>query len=201
ESCTALALMLLAGLSGIGSFSFLATAIWSEYWYIIQVNKPNITDSGELDSHSGLWNNCEGMCVRRGIFFSLYLAAMRKAIVILLPLSLILLVFGGIFGLVGFLSKSFILLVVTGSYFIICLFTLSGVCIYIAYSHLAYQESVRTFGPQRFAYVNISFGWSLAVAWLSFAMEVVTGLLLLMAAKITTKTTGVHHTISENKER
>ncbi|KAG2460552.1 TM235 protein, partial [Polypterus senegalus] len=117
--------VLLAGLSGIGSFSFLATAIWSEYWYIIQVNKPNITDSGELDSHSGLWNNCEG------------------------------------------------------------LFTLSGVSIYIAYSQLAYQESVRTFGPQRFAYVSISFGWSLAVAWLSFAMEVVTGLLLLMAAKIT----------------
>ncbi|XP_039595792.1 transmembrane protein 235 [Polypterus senegalus] len=190
--------VLLAGLSGIGSFSFLATAIWSEYWYIIQVNKPNITDSGELDSHSGLWNNCEGKNACQPLIcpFSAnttnlpdpwkLLITMRKAIVILLPLSLILLVFGGIFGLVGFLSKSFILLVVTGSYFIICsLFTLSGVSIYIAYSQLAYQESVRTFGPQRFAYVSISFGWSLAVAWLSFAMEVVTGLLLLMAAKIT----------------
>ncbi|MGH0161277.1 UNVERIFIED_CONTAM: hypothetical protein FKN15_046800 [Acipenser sinensis] len=66
---------------------------------------------------------------------------MFKAVVILLPLSLVLLVFGGICGL--------------------------------------------EYGVQRFAHVHIAFGLSMAMAWLSFTMEIITGSLLLLAAKIT----------------
>ncbi|RXM37383.1 Transmembrane protein 235 [Acipenser ruthenus] len=111
---------------------------------------------------------------------------MFKAVVILLPLSLVLLVFGGICGLVSSLSKSITLLVLTGSYFLLCsLLTLSGVSVYIIYSKLAFEIIVQEYGLQQFAHVHIAFGLSMAMAWLSFTMEIVTGSLLLLAAKIT----------------
>lgn len=50
------AVVVSAGLAGILSFSFLALAIGSEYWYIIDDNRPNYTE----DSHSGLWRTYEG---------------------------------------------------------------------------------------------------------------------------------------------
>ncbi|XP_033895948.1 transmembrane protein 235 isoform X2 [Acipenser ruthenus] len=177
--------VVLAGLSGIVSFSLLVSAIATDHWYILEVNDPNSTvDPGELNSHSGLWRTCEDTSkqpepVRR-------LINMFKAVVILLPLSLVLLVFGGICGLVSSLSKSITLLVLTGSYFLLCsLLTLSGVSVYIIYSKLAFEIIVQEYGVQRFAHVHIAFGLSMAMAWLSFTMEIITGSLLLLAAKIT----------------
>lgn len=40
------------------------------------------------------------------------------------------------------------------------------------------------FDQQSFSHVNITFGWSLALAWLSFGTEMLTGLLLLLAASV-----------------
>lgn len=55
-------MVLSAGFTGLLSFSLLAVAIVTDYWYIIDVNKPNCTDSDEqLSSHSGLWRINEGM--------------------------------------------------------------------------------------------------------------------------------------------
>lgn len=65
------------------------------------------------------------------------------------------------------------------------LFTLTGVNIYIKYSNQAMEEFQRVVPPENLAYVDTSFGWSLAVAWLSYSLEVATGLLLLLAARIT----------------
>lgn len=65
------------------------------------------------------------------------------------------------------------------------LFTLSGVSIYIKYSNQAMEEFQQIVSPENLAYVNVSFGWSLATAWLSYSLEVATGLLLMLAAKIT----------------
>ena len=45
-----------AGFAGILSFGFLALAIGTEYWYIIDDNRFNYTE----DSHSGLWRTHEG---------------------------------------------------------------------------------------------------------------------------------------------
>ncbi|KAK6478235.1 transmembrane protein 235-like [Huso huso] len=187
-----------AGLSGIVSFSLLVSAIATDHWYILEVNDPNSTvDPGELNSHSGLWRTCEGnVCYPLVYPFSTdtskqpepvrRLINMFKAVVILLPLSLVLLVFGGICGLVSSLSKSITLLVLTGSYFLLCsLLTLSGVSVYIIYSKLAFEIIVQEYGVQQFAHVHIAFGLSMAMAWLSFTMEIITGSLLLLAAKIT----------------
>lgn len=65
------------------------------------------------------------------------------------------------------------------------LFTLTGVSIYIRYSNQAMDEFQRTVSPEDLTTVDVSFGWSLAIAWLSYSLEVATGLLLMLAARIT----------------
>uniref|UniRef100_A0A3Q4I0E6 Transmembrane protein 235 n=1 Tax=Neolamprologus brichardi TaxID=32507 RepID=A0A3Q4I0E6_NEOBR len=185
--------VLSAGLTGLLSFCLLAVAIGTDYWYIIDVNKPNYTGSDDLSSHSGLWRIIEvnwkiadfkKICL---YFFQMCVfAGLHKVVVILLPLSLILLVLGWIFGLVSSLASSPKLLAASASYFLLCsLFTLSGVSVYIKYSNQAMEEFQRTVPPENLVYVNVSFGWSLATAWLSYSLEVATGLLLMLAARIT----------------
>ncbi|KAJ8345874.1 hypothetical protein SKAU_G00300670 [Synaphobranchus kaupii] len=190
--------VVVAGFSGIFSFGLLAAAIGSDYWYIIKVNQQNLTNPEDLDSHSGLWRINEGKNASSHFIHPFtedtskyteperHLLGMHKVIVILLPLSLVLLVFGGICGLVSSLARSRKLLTVSASYFLFCsLFTLSGVSIYISYSQQALQLLERQLGAELLAHVQVSFGWSLGLAWLSYGLEVTTGLLLLLAARMT----------------
>ncbi|XP_071386633.1 transmembrane protein 235-like [Centroberyx affinis] len=188
--------VLIAGLTGLLSFSFLAVAIGTDYWYIIDVNKPNYTGADDLSSHSGLWNINEGESSSSIIpsfaantsslsEVERHLLGLHQVVVIMLPLSLVLLVFGWIFGLVSSLARSPNLLAGSASYFLFCsLFTLSGVSIYISYSQHAMEEFERVVSPEDLAYVDVSFGWSLAMSWLSYSLEVATGLLLMLAARI-----------------
>lgn len=53
--------ILSAGFTGLLSFSLLAVAIGTDYWYIINVN--NHTGPDDLNSHSGLWRIVEGTSV------------------------------------------------------------------------------------------------------------------------------------------
>ncbi|KAJ7315911.1 hypothetical protein JRQ81_002073 [Phrynocephalus forsythii] len=112
-----------------------------------------------------------------------HLLCMHRAFVVLLPLSLILIVFGWICGIIGSLARSSCFLQFTGCYFVLgALLTLSGTSIYISYSRAAFAAAVRMFDRQRFEHVHIAFGWSLALSWLSFGTEGLAGLLLLLAA-------------------
>lgn len=61
--------------------------------------------------------------------------------------------------------------------------TLVGVSVYISYSHLAFAETARQYGPRHVQDIRISFGWSLALAWGSCASEALSGFLLLVAAR------------------
>ncbi|XP_020791239.1 transmembrane protein 235-like [Boleophthalmus pectinirostris] len=188
--------VLTAGFTGLLSFCLLAVAIGTDYWYIIDVNKPNSTASEDYNSHSGLWRINEGankssvipsfMANTSGLSdVEKDLLSLHKMVVIILPLSLILLVFAWIVGLVSSLACSPKLLAGSAAYILFCsLFTLSGLCIYIRYSNQAMEEFQRVVPPQTLTYVDASFGWSLASAWLSFSLEVITGLLLLLAARI-----------------
>uniref|UniRef100_A0A3Q1EHW1 Transmembrane protein 235 n=1 Tax=Acanthochromis polyacanthus TaxID=80966 RepID=A0A3Q1EHW1_9TELE len=188
--------VLTGGLTGLLSFGLLAVAIGTDYWYIIDVNKPNCTGPDDLSSHSGLWTINEG-ANRSSVIPSFtanmsslseaerHLLGLHKVVVILLPLSLVLLVLGWIFGLVSSLACSPKLLAASACYFLFCsLFTLSGVSIYIKYSNQAMEEFQRIVSPENLVYVDVSFGWSLATAWLSYSLEVATGLLLMLAARI-----------------
>lgn len=62
---------------------------------------------------------------------------------------------------------------------------MTGVSIYIKYSNQAMEEFQRIVSPESLATVDASFGWSLVIAWLSYSLEVATGLLLMLAARLT----------------
>ncbi|MBN3307582.1 TM235 protein, partial [Amia calva] len=127
------AVVVLAGLTGLLSFSLLAAALGSEHWYLVEVRGENGTRAEELGSHSGLWRTCEGKnaCFPLNNPFDAdtsnfsdpirHLTTLHKVIVILLPLSLVLLVFGGICGLVSSLARSCPLLLGSGSYILLCI--------------------------------------------------------------------------------
>ncbi|XP_035524179.1 transmembrane protein 235 [Morone saxatilis] len=189
-------LVVTAGICGILSFAFLATSLGTEYWYIIEMNPMNMSDFEDMSSHSGLWSINEGGKMTADSIDSftadssrysdteLHMLNMHSAIVVVLPFSLVLLLFGGICGLVSSLARNPVLLTGTASYFFICsLLTLCGVSLYIIYSYQAMAETDRLVGPEGLAYIQTSFGWSLGLAWLSYGLELLTGILLLVAAR------------------
>uniref|UniRef100_A0A673W7T7 Transmembrane protein 235 n=1 Tax=Salmo trutta TaxID=8032 RepID=A0A673W7T7_SALTR len=175
-------LVITAGIFGILSFAFLAAAIGSDYWYI-KVNRTNETDTEILDSHSGLWIIYKGVCIPMRVWNVVSVSPdMHSASVVLLPLSLVRLLFGGICGLIcGLISslpRSPALLTGTVSYLFFCsVLTLSGVSLYISYSQQALAEAESLVGAERLAQV-VSTSFELGLAWLSFCLEVLTGLLL-----------------------
>lgn len=63
------------------------------------------------------------------------------------------------------------------------LLTLCGASLYIIYSYQALAETERLVGQEGLTYIQTSFGWSLGLAWLSFALELLTGALLLIATQ------------------
>ncbi|XP_034415184.1 transmembrane protein 235 [Cyclopterus lumpus] len=196
------ALVIAAGVCGILSFAFLATSLGTEYWYIIEMNPLNMSDFEDLSSHSGLWSIHEDGKMNTDAIDSftadssryseieLHMLSMHRAIVVVLPFSLVLLLFGGICGLVSSMARSPVLLTRTACYFFICsLLTLCGVSLYIIYSYQALAETERVVGPEGLAYIHTSFGWSLGLACLSYGLELLTGVLLLVAARMAKLTT------------
>ncbi|KAI5103367.1 transmembrane protein 235, partial [Silurus meridionalis] len=177
-----------AGLSAILSFSFLALSIGTEYWYIIEDQRTNNTEPQHV--HSGLWGvaNDDQPIIGDPPILSeseRHMQNMHNAIAVLLPLSLVLLVFGGVFAIASSLARCRLLLMGTASYFLLCsLLTLSGVSLYISYSQKALEETKLRIGLEQMAMVHTSFGWSVGLAWLSFILEVTTGLLLLVSARM-----------------
>ncbi|XP_053551091.1 transmembrane protein 114 [Bombina bombina] len=192
-------LSLFVAFVGILSFIFLVIAIGTDFWYIIDASKlekmGNYSDP--LSSHSGLWR----MCKFKSKCFPLVnpfwhgdqnftasqkqLLNMHGTLVILLPLSLILMIFGGMTGFVSILARAYILLLLTGVLFLFGgLVTLTGISIYIAYSAAAFKDAVCLLGNKILDDIDIRFGWSVALAWISFITEVLTGMAFLLAARV-----------------
>ncbi|XP_016061751.1 PREDICTED: LOW QUALITY PROTEIN: transmembrane protein 235, partial [Miniopterus natalensis] len=112
------------------------------------------------------------------------LLSLHRAVVVVLPLSLILVVCGWVCGLLSSLAQSVPLLLFAGCYFLLGgALTLAGVIVYISYSHLAFAETARQYGLGHVQDVKIRFGWSVALAWGSCAFEALGGVLLLVAAR------------------
>ncbi|XP_059804397.1 transmembrane protein 235 isoform X1 [Hypanus sabinus] len=191
-----------AGLTGLLSFVFLTVAIATDYWYVIDVSDSRYNNGEgweDLNSHSGLWRICEGKnaCIALIDPFGeesqsvpesqQHLLFMQKVFVILLPLSLVLLVLGGIGGLISSLANGLYLLLFTGSYFLVGgALTLAGICVYVAYSKAAFAIAKHIYGDKVFDNVHIGFSWSMVLACLSCILEVMSGALFLLAAKLTT---------------
>ncbi|XP_063073678.1 transmembrane protein 235-like [Engraulis encrasicolus] len=184
---------------GFSSFGLLVLAIGSEYWYVIHVNpSDNCSDrqimEGVQSSHAGLWRIYEGPDNSPYIIsdeapnhtaLEKHLLRLHRAVVVLLPLNLLLLVAGGLCSLYSVLTSSSCLLKATATYILLCsLCTLSGVSLYVSYSQQALAEVRRTVDAEMLSRVQLSFGWSLAVACLSFCLQACCGLLLLWASCI-----------------
>ncbi|KAM8944053.1 transmembrane protein 235 isoform 1-T1 [Lycaon pictus] len=189
------ALLLATALGALLSFALLVAAVASDYWYVLEVAAAG-NRTQRLSSHSGLWRVCEGQnsCIPLIDPFASenldvptsvrHLISLHRAIMVVLPLSLVLVVCGWICGLFSSLAQSVLLLLFTGCYFLLGgALTLVGISVYISYSHLAFAETARQFGPRHVQHVRVGFGWSLALAWGSCASEVLSGILLLTAAR------------------
>ncbi|XP_020828596.1 transmembrane protein 114 [Phascolarctos cinereus] len=151
-----------------------------------------------LSSHSGLWRTCrvQSKCTplmnpfwQENVTVSdsdRQLLTMHGTFVILLPLSLILMVFGGMTGFISILARAYLLLLMTGMLFLFgALVTLSGISVYIAYSAAAFQEALCLLEEKDLLnQVDIRFGWSLALGWISFISELLTGAAFLLAARV-----------------
>ncbi|XP_039741226.1 transmembrane protein 114 isoform X2 [Pteropus medius] len=201
-----------AALAGALSFVLLAAAIGTDFWYIIDTERlergglgsqdraggANRSQLEPLSSHSGLWRTCrvQSPCAPLMNPFwqenvtvsdsSRQLLTMHGTFVILLPLSLILMVFGGMTGFLSFLLRASLLLLLTGTLFLFgALVTLAGISLYIAYSAAALQEALCLLEEKALLdQVDIRFGWSLALGWISFIAELLTGAAFLAAARV-----------------
>ncbi|XP_067407616.1 transmembrane protein 114 isoform X2 [Emydura macquarii macquarii] len=68
---------------------------------------------------------------------------------------------------------------------LLTLVTLAGISVYIAYSAAAFKEALCLLGRNNLLKeIDIKFGWSLALVWVSFIAEVLTGAVFLLAARI-----------------
>ncbi|XP_003124666.2 transmembrane protein 114 isoform X1 [Sus scrofa] len=201
-----------AALTGALSFVLLAAAIGTDFWYIIDTERLERSGPGAQDpagganrsqleplsSHSGLWRTCrvQSPCAPLMNPFwqenvtvsdsSRQLLTMHGTFVILLPLSLILMVFGGMTGFLSFLLRASLLLLLTGTLFLFgALVTLAGISVYIAYSAAAFREALCLLEEKALLdQVDIRFGWSLALGWISFIAELLTGVAFLAAARV-----------------
>ncbi|KAG9337633.1 hypothetical protein JZ751_028391 [Albula glossodonta] len=124
------------------------------------------------------------------------LADMHGALVVLLPLSLIVIIFGDILGFISILARARSLLLLTGVlllfggegtlfylYYTGTLITLAGISVYVAYSAAAFQEALSAMRSNTVKDVDIRFGWSVALAWASFISELSVGCALLLASR------------------
>ncbi|XP_012640834.2 transmembrane protein 114 [Microcebus murinus] len=201
-----------AALTGALSFALLAAAISTDFWYIIDTERlersgpgaqdqpgaANRSQPEPLSSHSGLWRTCrvQSPCTPLMNPFwqenvtlsdsSRQLLTMHGMFVILLPLSLILMVFGGMTGFLSFLLRAYLLLLLTGTLFLFgAAVTLAGISIYIAYSAAAFRQALCLLEEKALLdQVDIRFGWSLALGWVSFVAELLTGAAFLAAARV-----------------
>ncbi|XP_053527492.1 transmembrane protein 114 isoform X2 [Artibeus jamaicensis] len=182
------ALAAAAALAGALSFVLLAAAIGTDFWYIIDTQRLERGGPGAQDVQSPcaplmnpFWQ--ENVTVSDS---SRQLLTMHGTFVILLPLSLILMVFGGMTGFLSFLLRASLLLLLTGTLFLFgALVTLAGISIYIAYSAAAFREALCLLEEKALLdQVDIRFGWSLALGWISFIAELLTGAAFLAAARV-----------------
>ncbi|XP_039348657.1 transmembrane protein 114 isoform X3 [Mauremys reevesii] len=193
-------LAVFVALAGVLSFFFLAVAVGTDFWYIIDASRLERVNnsSAALSSHSGLWRTCRprSKCfplMNPFWYENINMTASHKQLlnmhgtfVILLPVSLILMIFGGMTGFISILARAYLLLLMTGWLFLFGgLVTLTGISVYIAYSAAAFKEALCLLGKNNLLEeVDIKFGWSLVLVWVSFIAEVLTGAAFLLAARV-----------------
>nr|XP_056722416.1 transmembrane protein 114 isoform X2 [Euleptes europaea] len=145
---------LLAALLGILSFVFLAVAIGTDFWYVKDASKLE-----ELGKHADTLSSHSGLWRTCGFN--------NECLPLVNPF------------------QSARPNITSSHRQVLTLLTLAGVSVYIAHSAAAFKEAVFLLGGTKLLEgLRIRYGWSMALAWLSFATEVLTGLAFLLAARM-----------------
>ncbi|XP_030906313.1 transmembrane protein 114 isoform X2 [Melopsittacus undulatus] len=147
-------LSLLVALVGASSFVFLVVAIATDFWYIIDASRLETSRNG-----TGVLSSHSGLwrtCRVRNECYPL-----------INPF--------------GHENAN-----ITDSHRqLLSLVTLTGIGVYIAYSAAAFKEAVCLLrSKDLLVEIDIRFGWSLALVWISFVAEVLTGAVFLLAARV-----------------
>ncbi|XP_050836191.1 transmembrane protein 114 isoform X2 [Serinus canaria] len=148
------ALSLFVALVGLSSFIFLVVAIATDFWYIIDASKLEASQNG-TDALSS-HSGLWRTCRVRSECYPLINPFWHENANI------------------------------TDSHRqLLSLVTLTGISVYIAYSAAAFQEAVCLLrSKDLLVEIDIRFGWSLALVWISFVAEVLTGAVFLLAARV-----------------
>ncbi|XP_068003519.1 transmembrane protein 114 isoform X2 [Melanerpes formicivorus] len=146
-------LSLFVALVGVSSFVFLVVAIATDFWYIIDASKLETSRNG-TDALSSHSGLWRTCRVRNECYPLINPFRHENANITESHRQLLSLV------------------------------TLAGISVYIAYSAAAFEEAVCLLrSKDLLVEIDIRFGWSLALVWISFVAEVLTGAVFLLAAR------------------
>ncbi|XP_051024280.1 transmembrane protein 114 isoform X2 [Acomys russatus] len=153
-----------AALSGVLSFVLLAAAIGTDFWYIIDTERLERSSPGAQDRGPTNRSQPESLSSHSGLWRT---CRVQSCMPLMNPFWQ------------GNVTVS------DSSRQLLTMVTLTGISIYIAYSAAAFREAVclleeRTLLDQ----VDIRFGWSLALGWISFVSELLTGVAFLAATRV-----------------
>ncbi|KAM9057483.1 transmembrane protein 114 isoform 2-T2 [Megaptera novaeangliae] len=155
-----------AALTGALSFVHLAAAIGTDFWYIIDTERlersgPGARDPAEAANRSQL----EPLSSHSGLWRTCRVQS---------PCAPLMNPFWQENVTFSDSSRQLLTLV-----------TLAGISVYIAYSAAAFREALCLLEEKALLdQVDIRFGWSLALGWISFIAELLTGAAFLAAARV-----------------
>uniref|UniRef100_A0A8C7K443 Transmembrane protein 114 n=1 Tax=Oncorhynchus kisutch TaxID=8019 RepID=A0A8C7K443_ONCKI len=176
------ALALFVAVCGVSSFVLLGVAIGTDYWYLIDVAQRENISNLSLNSHSGLWRTCNCKSMRVTFLLAgsqILVLYMHGTFMVLLPLSMIIMVVGGLMGS----SVSTLYLIPYTLYN-----TPLPPDVYMAYSAAVFQEALclaEQMGVNMEG-VQILFGWSLVLSWISSGTQLFTSAGFLLACRTIT---------------
>ncbi|XP_021065683.1 transmembrane protein 114 isoform X2 [Mus pahari] len=153
-----------AALSGALSFVLLAAAIGTDFWYIIDTERLERSSQRVRDQGPANRSRQEPLSSHSGLWRTCRVQSSCT------PL------------MNPFWQEN--VTVSDSSRQLLTMVTLTGISIYIAYSAAAFREAVCLLEERALLdQVDIRFGWSLALGWISFVSELLTGVVFLAAAR------------------
>nr|XP_021500656.1 transmembrane protein 114 isoform X2 [Meriones unguiculatus] len=154
-----------AALSGALSFVLLAAAIGTDFWYIIDTERLERSGPGAQDRGPANRSQPESLSSHSGLWRTCRVQS--SCTPLMNPFWQ------------GNVTVS------DSSRQLLTMVTLTGISIYIAYSAAAFREAVCLLEERALLdQVDIRFGWSLALGWISFVSELLTGVAFLTAARV-----------------
>ncbi|XP_035303307.1 transmembrane protein 114 isoform X2 [Cricetulus griseus] len=153
-----------AALNGALSFVLLAAAIGTDFWYIIDTERLERSSTGAQGQGPANRSQLEPLSSHSGLWRTCRVQSSCT------PL------------MNPFWQEN--VTVSDSSRQLLTMVTLSGISIYIAYSAAAFREAACLLEERALLdQVDIRFGWSLALGWISFVSELLTGVAFLAAAR------------------